>query len=187
MRKDFILPIVVLSLICLFVAGALAVSNNFTEPVITAAAAERAERARRSIMPDAEEFELMEVSGLPRRVFEVYRTTNNIGYIFMIRTSGYGGEIRLMCGIDMDGKVIGTATLAQTETKGLGTPIFEEPHAGQYRGRDRNGIEGVAAISGATITSDAFKNGIRDAFTAYEIVKLIPHSPNIDNGAEELQ
>ena len=171
MKNDFIMPIVVLALICLFVSAALAVGNNLTEPVITSGAIERAEAARKGIMPDAEGFELMEVDRLPARISGVYKTTNDIGYIFMIVTSGYGGEINLMCGINMAGNLINTATLSQSETKGLGTPVFDEPHAGKYKGKNKTEIEGVAAISGATISSNAFKRGIRDAFTAYEIIR----------------
>ncbi|MDR0502764.1 MAG: FMN-binding protein [Treponema sp.] len=173
-KKDFILPVTVLSLICLVISGALAVVNNLTKPVIENAASQRAAAARQDIIPAAEGFELIEAEGLPKRITEVYRTTNNVGYIFMITTHGYAPEdIKMICGIDPEGKVIKTATLSQNETQGLGTPIFEQPHAGQYWGRDRSGIEGVAAISGATITSNAYKNGIRDAFAAFEIVKTL--------------
>jgi electron transport complex protein RnfG len=171
MNKDYIMPVIVLPLMCLFVSGALAICNSITLPVIEIAAAERAEAARRIIIPQADGFELLDVHDLPKSVTQVYRPTNNKGFILMVTTSGYGGEIKLICGIDPDGKVIRSEALAQKETKGLGTPVFEEPHAGQYWGRDKNSIEGVAAISGATITSTAYKNGIRDAFAAYEIVK----------------
>jgi electron transport complex protein RnfG len=177
MNKDYIMPVIVLPLMCLFVSGALAFCNSITFTVIEIAAAERAEAARRIIIPQADGFELLDVEALrsqadlPKSVTQVFRTTNNKGFIFMVTTSGYGGEIKLICGIDPDGKVIRSEALAQKETKGLGTPVFEEPHAGQYWGKDKNGIEGVAAISGATITSTAYKNGIRDAFAAYEIVK----------------
>ncbi|MCL2764401.1 MAG: FMN-binding protein [Treponema sp.] len=171
MKNDFILPVLVLSLICFVVSGALAFINSKTQPVIEAAAKERAEKARRDIIPQADDFELLEIEGLPKRITDVYRATNNTGFVFMITTHGYAVEdIKLICGIDMDGKIIKTATLSQNETQGLGTPIFEQPHAGQYWNRDKNGIESIAAITGATITSNAYKNGIRDAFMAFEIV-----------------
>lgn len=172
MKKDFILPILVLSLICFVVSGALAFVHSKTQPIIEEAAKERAERARREIIPQADDFELLKIDGLPERITEVYRATNNTGFIFMITTYGYAPEeIKLICGIDPDGKILRTAVLSQNETQGLGTPIFEQPHAGQYWGKDRNGIEGISVISGATITSNAFKNGIRDAFAAFEIVR----------------
>ena len=171
MKKDFVAPILVLSILCLLVSGALAVGNSLTQPVIEGTAAQRAEAARREIIPQADEFVLLEADHLPKSVTEAYRTTNNAGFIFMTTTLGYGGEVKLICGISPDGKLIKTAVLAQSETKGFGTPVFEEPHAGQFWGRDKNGIEGVQAISGATISSNALKKGIRDSFEAFEIIR----------------
>jgi electron transport complex protein RnfG len=176
-KKDFVMPVIVLLFICLFVSGALAVINNITDPVIKAAAAMRAAAAKKEIIPQADDFEQLTIDNLrnegkiPRTVTEVHRATNDTGFIFAITVIGYGGEIKLLCGVDPDGRVIRTAILAHTETQGLGTPIFEAPHAGQYWGRDKGGIEGIAAISGATITSVAFKNAIRDALTAFQFVK----------------
>jgi len=177
MKKDYFAPIIVLMVICLVVSGALAVSNSITEPIIAKAAAERADSARKSILPNATGFELLDIENfrsdgsISKRITDVYRSTNNVGYIFMITTSGYGGEIKLICGIDPSGKIINTTTLSQTETQGLGTPVFAEAHAGQYKGKDKNGAEGISAISGATISSNAFKNGILDALAAFEIVR----------------
>jgi electron transport complex protein RnfG len=170
MKKDFVLPIVALTLICLIISAALAFTNSFTEPVIAKAAAERAEAARSEVIPGAAGFELMQVDGLPATVKEVYRTTNNVGYVFMITASGYGGDIKLICGIDTDGKLIMTKTLAQAETKGMGSKITEDAFAGQFPGKDST-LEGVDAIAGATISSKAYIGAVKDAFTAFERVK----------------
>ena len=173
-KNDFVMPILVLSLLCLFVSGLLAVGNRLTQPVIENAAMLREETARRDIIPQAEGFTPFDINGindvLPKTITGVYTTTNNTGYIFMVTTTGYGGEIKLICGIDTNGRIIKMAVLEHTETVGLGTPVFEEKHAGQFRGRDRTDIEGIEAISGATITSTAYKNSARDALTAYGII-----------------
>jgi len=171
MKKDFIIPITVLAVICLFVSGALALVNNVTSPIITQGTLERARIARIDIIPQADDFELVSLfNGMPKSVTEIYKTTNDTGYIFTITVIGYGGEIKFLCGINNEGNVIKTAVLSQTETKGLGTPIFEEPYAGKFRGKDTTGVESIDAISGATITSNAFKFGIRDALTAFNIL-----------------
>jgi len=170
MKKEFVLPILVLTLICLFISAALAITNNFTGPVIAKAAADRAEAARSEVIPEADSFELLQVEGLPQTVREVYKTTNNAGYVFMLTVSGYGGDINIICGIAPDGTIISAKTLAHTETKGMGSKITEEPFAGQFPGKDAS-LEGVDAISGATISSRAYINAVKDAFAAYEIVK----------------
>lgn len=170
MKKDFVMPIVILTAICLFISAALAITNYFTEPIIVKAAAERAEAARSEAIPEADGFEIVALDGAPSTVTEAFRSTNDVGYIFMITTAGYGGEIKLICAIDNDGKIITCKTLAQSETKGLGTKITEEPFAGQFPGKD-SALEGVSTITGATISSKAYVNAVKDAFAAYELVK----------------
>jgi electron transport complex protein RnfG len=170
MKKDFVLPIVVLTLICLIISAGLAITNNYTEPVIAKAAADRAEAARSAVIPEAESFELLEAGGLPATVKEVYKTTNNVGYIFMLTAPGYGGDINILCGIAPDGTILATKTLQQSETKGLGSKITEAPFAGQFPGKDAS-LDGVDAISGATISSRAYLGAIKDAFAAFDIVK----------------
>jgi electron transport complex protein RnfG len=88
----------------------------------------------------------------------------------MITTSGYGGDIKLICGIDPNGKIIRTAALSQTETKGIATAVFEKQHESQYSGKDKN-LNGVIGVSGATISSTAYRKGIQDALTAFEIIQ----------------
>lgn len=168
MKKDFVLPILVLTLICLIMSGVLAIANSITQPVIENAAAERAEQARKEIIPQADEFVRLETENLPQTITEVYGTNNNTGFIFMITASGYGGEIKLICGIDPEGKIIKNAVLAHSETQGLGTAVFDK--ANEYEGKDKN-LDGIDAISGATITSNAYKNAIWDAFEAFKIIK----------------
>ena len=163
-------PILVLTLICLVISGALAFTNSVTEPVISGAAAEREEEARYEMIPEAENFEILVFEGLPASIRNVYRSTNNVGYVFMITTSGYGGDIKIMCGIAPDGRLIGSRAIEQTETKGLGARIAEAPFASQFDGKDSK-LEGVVAITGATISSTAYINAIKDAFAAYEIIK----------------
>ena len=169
MKKDFAAPILVLSLICLVISGALAFTNSVTEPVIASAAAEREEAARREMIPEASDFETIAAEGLPSTIREVYKSTNDVGYIFMITTSGYGGDIIIICGIAPDGRLIGSRAIEQAETKGLGSRIAEDAYSNQYIGMDSS-LNGIVAITGATISSTAYLNAIKDAFTAYEII-----------------
>ena len=169
-KKDFILPITVLSLICLVISGALAVVNNMTKPVIENAAAQRAAAARQEIIPHADSFELMEVEGLPRTVTQIFMAANGAGYIFMVSVPGYGGNMELICGIDIHGNIIKTAVLAHTETKGMTDQVFAQPHHDQYTGKNKN-LENIIPVTGATISSNAYKNGVRDAYKAFELLR----------------
>ena len=56
----------------------------------------------------------------------VYRATKDgkvTGVAYEIHGSGYAGEIKLMLGVDAEGKVLGVRVLAHKETPGLGDKI----------------------------------------------------------------
>ncbi|MCL1835356.1 MAG: FMN-binding protein [Oscillospiraceae bacterium] len=166
MVKDFIKPIAVLSLICLVISCALAVTNGFTKPVILEAAAMRAEEARYAVLPQATGFEPLGVEGLPASVREAYRSENRVGYVFVIAAGGYGGEMILMCGVGADGKLVKSTTLEHSETKGLGSKVTESHFEDRFVGLS-GGFDGVEAITGATISSTAYISAISDALQAY--------------------
>ena len=168
-KNDFVMPIAVLTIICLVIAGLLALTNSATAPVIEQAALERAEAARAAIIPEADGFDLLEIEGLPDTVKEVYKATNDTGYIFMLTTTGYGGEMDLILGMNNDGTIIEVNTLKHSETKGMGSKTTEEPFRSQFTGKDAS-LEGVDAITGATISSKAYLGAVADAFTAFDIV-----------------
>ena len=169
MMKDYVIPIVVLAAICLFVSGALAAVNHITEPVITQAEAERAEEARKRIIPEADEFIQLVIEELPEgnAVREVYGTSNDVGFIFVVSPKGYNGNIEIMCGIDPEGRIIMTETLKHAETKGISDPVFAAQD--RYKGEDSS-LGGIDAISGATKSFLAYRKGISDAFEVFEIV-----------------
>jgi electron transport complex protein RnfG len=123
--NEYVMCVVVLGAICLVIALALALVNNVTLPVITAAAAERAEQARIEVMPEADGFEELQLEGLPESVTQVYRATNGTGYVFMLKTKGYGGDMELICGINSAASSPQTKTHEHSETAGLGAKTAE--------------------------------------------------------------
>lgn len=169
-KNDFVKPILVLTLICLFITAALAFTNQKTAPIIIEAERVKAEQARKEVLPEADSFTLTELSGLPATVTEVYRADNGAGYVFMLTTKGYGGDMKLICGIDKDGLITQCNTLSQSETKGLGTKTTLPEFRDQFVGKDSS-LSGVQTISGATVSSRPYINAIKDAFAAYEIAK----------------
>jgi electron transport complex protein RnfG len=164
------MPVLVLTVICIVVSGAIALMDSVTHPLITSAAAERAEAAMTRKIPHATGFEWIETEGLPATIREVYRTTNNVGYIFIAAVNGFSGDITVICGIDPDGRIIGTATLAHTETKGIGTILEQESFLSPFIGMDHR-LEGIDTVTGATISTRAFIHAIDDIFTAFHIIK----------------
>ena len=169
MFNDFIKPVVVLVLICLVITGALAATNSVTEPIIADAAAMRAEQARHDIIPEATGFKEISTEGFPETVVEAYKSANDVGYVFIVSVSGYGGDIVIICGVNTDGRLIRSSTLKQSETKGLGSLITESAFENQFIGID-NRFLGVDTITGATISSKAYISAVKDALTAFGMI-----------------
>ncbi len=171
MKKDVIKPIAVLVSICLIVTALLAYINSVTAPIIKAAEEKAAAEARAEVLSKADSFELMDIKNLPECVDEVYKAKNGAGYVFMLTVKGYGGDMKLICGIKSDGTIEQSKTLSHSETSGLGSKTAEDPYRKQYSGKNGKNVDEVDAISGATISSTAYKKAINDAFKAYEMVK----------------
>lgn len=164
-KQDFILPIVVLTVICIVVSAALAVTESATTPIIEEQARIAAEAARKELLPEADSFEQLETADMPEGVLEAYAATNGAGYVVTTAGQGYGGTIKVMTGFDQDGKITNVKMLEHTETAGLGSKAAEEPFTSQFRGEDSS-LAGVEVIGGATITSRAFMNCVQTAFKA---------------------
>ena len=174
MKKSFneiIKPVLVLVCICLVVTALLAYINSVTSPIIAKAEEEKTRQAMTEVLSEADSFEKLEIENLPERVTEAYSATNGAGYVFMLTTKGYGGDMKLICGMDADGVIEQCKTLLHAETSGLGSKTAEDPYRNQYCGKSADTLREVDAITGATISSNAYKNAIEDAFKAYDMVK----------------
>jgi len=170
------MPLLVLTVICLIVSGALAFMNGVTSPEIASAAAERAQASMIEIIPEATGFELIHTVvtpgnflEIPATVREIYKTPNDAGYIFIAAVNGFSGDITVICGITPDGRIIASSTLSHTETKGIGTILEQESFLSPFTGVD-NKLEGIDTVTGATISTRAYIQAINDIFTAFEIV-----------------
>lgn len=168
MKNDFVMPIVVLVLICLVVSGALAATNSVTEPIIVEGAIIRAEAARIEILPEADGFEQVALQEEIYGVTDCFKATNGAGYVISVSGDGYGGNgsLSLMIAISEDGKIIATKTLANGDTKGIGSRVSEAAYESQFAGMDKN-LSGYSAITGATVSSGAYKSAVQNALAAF--------------------
>ena len=173
-KKDIIKSIAVLFVICLVVSAALAVVNSFTAPVSAANAAAREDEARRAVIPEAAEFRPVELT-LPDGVVSAYEGVDaggeTLGYVFTVEGKGFDGTISVMCAIGSDGTILRVNTLdVSSETKTLGGKTANPEYTDQYTGQDET-LSGVNAISGATITSTAYRGCVETAFEAFGTIK----------------
>ena len=92
--------------------------------------------------------------------------------------SGYGGEIEVMVGLSLDGKLTGISVMTHSETPGLGARITETVFTEQFRGlpleggvqlsSDGGAIDGV---SGASFSSKGVISAINAAMKLFPKVK----------------
>lgn len=171
--KDIIKPIAVLASICLIVTALLAAVNAVTAPIIAAAEEKNAAQARAEVLSEAKSFELLTLDKLPEGVTAVYKGSDNSGYVMMVTSKGYGGDIRLICGIRADGSIEAVKTLSHSETSGIGSRVTDNDggYRNNYAGKTADTYKDVDALSGATISSRAYKKAIASAFEAYSMVK----------------
>lgn len=164
--KDFLMPSIILVIICFVVTFALVTTFKITAPIIKDAADRQAEEARRIVLPESTGFELIknaENNGeiVNINVIEVYKSQNDVGYAIITEDKGYGGKIKVITGIDFDGKINNIFLLEQYETPGLGSKAGESKFIDQFIGYDT--VENVESISGATISSNAVKRAVNSA------------------------
>ena len=164
--KKSVQSTLVLVAICAVMAIFLAMTNSITAPIIKKNQEAAALKALQIVIPDGEGFEKMDISAyeLPASVTEVYKEANG-GYVVTITTAGYGSGFVIMCGVSADGTVTGAVCLASTETLG-----YEKTFGESFTGKDAAGVDAVDTISGATKTTAAYKNAIKDALNTAVIL-----------------
>jgi electron transport complex protein RnfG len=140
----------------------LSVGHAFTGDRIEERETEARDAAMRQVI-DADEF-------LPtgdKNIYVARLGGSTAGYAVLAAPNGYGGPIQLIIGISPDFKLIGVSLLSMSETVGYGARMQTEPEfLAQFAGHSlplNYGENGLDALSGATYTSDAVLNGVRDA------------------------
>ena len=164
--KKSIKSTLVLVGICAIMAVLLAVTNAITAPIIEKNQAAAANEALLKVMPNGEGFEKIEFEAdkLPATITEVHKEQNG-GYVFQIKTTGYGSDFVIMCGVNADLTISGTVCLSSTETLG-----HEKTYGENFTGKDAAGVDAVDIISGATKTTTAYKKAMIDAINAATIL-----------------
>ena len=104
---------------------------------------------------------------------------------FVIETKGAGYGIKggneyhpasneyiiVKVAISKDDKIIDCMTVSQAETKGLGDACADEKFYGQFDGKTKDNYTEIDAISGATLTTNGYKQAIERAFEAVRVLK----------------
>lgn len=166
---------VILAVIAVITALALGVVNYITEDAINEAKTAKTAAAMAAVLP-ADSYEPVQ-SGRTEKIsavmgaYAAYRDGARVGWVVETASSGFGGTISMVVGVDADGAVTGVSIVSMSETSGLGANAKKESFRSQYIGKSgtvaltKNGGE-IDALTGATVTSNAVTKGVNAALWA---------------------
>lgn len=126
------------------------------------------------------DLDLTQYEGLPSQLISAKRTETG-NYVILIKGAGYGikgGDkyhpasgkyIEIRVSITPDGRIIDCLTEFEEETDGIGSACANESFYGQFVGKTEENYDEIDAISGATLTTDGYKEAISRAFNCVKI------------------
>ncbi len=150
-----------LLVICLVVAAVVSLVNEVTKKRY----AELQEQEKANAMAAIFGAETLTYIDLGNGVYALKQGGEPLGYCVESTTAGFGGEMSLMVGFDLDRTIVGVQILSHSETPGLGARVNDAGYLSQYGGKtgDLALGEDIDAISGATISSKAVLAGVNEA------------------------
>lgn len=187
----------ILTLITLVSGVLLGLVYEVTKDPIAASKEKAKQEAYRAVLKEADSFEevaldekqaskvLADASISGCSINEVVKAKDGsgetMGYVVTTTSSeGYGGDIKISIGIAADGTVQGVEILTIGETAGLGMKAKEPEFRAQFAGKQVEAFavtktgasadDEIDALSGATITSNAFTNAVNSGLAYFNNV-----------------
>jgi electron transport complex protein RnfG len=170
---------ITLSLVAIFIAAGLimGVTYKYTSPVRFIAEKKEKEEALKTMAPDATDpiTPAGNWSSSHGKPYEYYLATSSgkpVAYISSTAGKGYSSYIEMLVSMDTGLKIKDVKILHHGETPGLGDQVEDRKlFLDQFKGKELSQIvllktettENIQAISGATISSRAVTNGVKDA------------------------
>lgn len=176
MKKQILIPALSLFLICAITSLLLAAANEATRGPIAELQAQTALAAQQTVLPTAASFEEKTAADGTAYAQGLDASGQTVGYVFTTSSSGYGGLIKVMTGVDNGGAITGVELLEISETAGLGMNAQKESFRDQFQGlsgsigvaKSAAGEGEITALTGATITSRAVTNAVNQALALYQ-------------------
>lgn len=138
------------------------------------------EAAVKMLASSMEEIDLSAYPDMPSAIQKAYKTASG-NFVFELQAAGYGitgdkyiasGEyIVIRASATADGRIIAVETVSQKETDGFGAACAEPSFYTQYNGKDETNFKEIDAISGATVTTNAYNTAISRVFEAVKLLK----------------
>ncbi len=176
MKKAILVPTIALFIICLVSTALLALANDVTAPIIEELAVKTEEESRKKVLSVADSFEVRTADGT-NYVVGFDKDSKEVGMVFTSTSKSYGGDMIVMTGVDMEGKITGIELLQINDTPGLGMnaqkPEFRDKFIGMsdeitIKKNSANAANNeIDALSGATISSNAVAEAVNEALDSF--------------------
>ena len=189
--KKIIKDILILCIITVICGGVLGYVYQITLSPIEKQAQQSQQDAYLEVMKEATSFKEInskEINKLAKQLknnygkngitiekaLKSFKQKEDIGYIIqVVDHDGFGGDIELIVGINLQKEITGVEILSIDETVGLGMNAKNEDFRNQFQvvktGKQED--DEIDSLSGATITSKAMTNGMNAALDFYDLLK----------------
>ena len=179
--------VLVLTSVAVIMGGILAYVNHLTEGPISDQKAKALADGIKSVM-GVDDITVSKTDTVTQNIggkeftYVIYQTQDaqkqDLGAAVESTTGGFGGDLKVLVGFDVEGKILGYTLLEHAETPGLGAKAdkwFQKGEKGDIIGKSpaeplvvsKDGGQ-VDAITASTITSRAFLLAVNNAYNAYK-------------------
>ena len=161
LKKFF--PMISVTVVVFIAVALLGLTDNLVRDKIEWQKEQKIQRMLLEIFPDMTEHSLED------DIYRIYSNGAEIGSAFLAIGKGYGGFIDILVGLENETTIKGVTIVSHLESPGLGARITESSFREQFIGVNIADValrqEGgeIDAITGATISSKAVVEAIRDA------------------------
>ena len=171
-KQPAVHPVFILIAIIAVTVILLGLVNHFTAARIEGIREERAYRSMLAVLPAADIFTPVPYTGNKvEALYGAYSGTELLGHVAAVTAHGFGGEISMTVGVDLDGKVTGVDIVSHSETPGVGSAVTEQDFLSRFVGKSGTvtvnaGGNRIDAVTGATLSSKAVAAGVNAALSA---------------------
>ena len=96
-------------------------------------------------------------------VYEVYKKEIMWGYGIYVLPMGFKDTIGVVVGADLKGNCVGVEITSMSDTPSIAKKVKQDSFLSGFIGLDESNVLDYAAVSGATVSSNAIKNGVLEA------------------------
>lgn len=178
--RDYIMPPLVLTVICVIIAGLLAFAYNATYVDTTGIITDELMNGCIELFGEGEYTMLLEADENGEKSPVKFEGVTSIildendNCIFEIYGNGYEkAGLHLLIGVNPDGSLKGVSIVSLSETPGLGTRVDDAEYLGQFVGMTGDLPLSVDNITGASKSSMGLKNAIVLALETYSLQREV--------------